>query len=199
MKNILPYLIVFLVSSVAAGAMVVGVLMMRPDLKGAATVHADSAAARTLPPGRAYGPTLAELAGKGVTRVPANGPANTPVSGPGAATADELLTGGDPADSLQVLRLALEDERKRSALLAEQLRVTMDSTRKATAVADSEHAETRKSMAKVLEAMDPSSAARILKDYPDGDVKQMILTMKKRQAARILAALEPDRAARIMR
>ena len=191
MKKILPYLIVFLVSSVAAGAMVVGVLMMRPDLKGAATPRADSTATRTLPPGKMYGPTPAELAGKGVT--------NPGVSGPMAATANEPVAGTEPADSVQVLRLALEDERKRSAALAEQLRVTMDSTRKAIAVADSGHAETRKSMAKVLEAMDPSSAARILKDYPDGDVKHMILTMKKRQAAKILAALEPDRAARIMR
>jgi hypothetical protein len=191
MKKILPYLIVFLVSSVAAGAMVFGVLMMRPDLKGAATPRADSTAARTLPPGKVHGPTPAELAGEGVT--------NPGASGPVAATANEPVTGAEPADSVRVLRLALEDERKRSAALAEQLRVTMDSTRKAIAVADSGHAETRKSMAKVLEAMDPSSAARILKDYPDGDVKQMILTMKKRQAAKILAALEPDRAARIMR
>jgi flagellar motility protein MotE (MotC chaperone) len=112
---------------------------------------------------------------------------------------NERDTVTEPGDSVQSLRLALEDERKRSAALAEQLRMTMDSTRKVIAVADSGHAETRKSMAKVLEAMDPSSAARILKDYPDDDVKQMILTMKKRQAAKILAALEPDRAARIMR
>jgi flagellar motility protein MotE (MotC chaperone) len=54
-------------------------------------------------------------------------------------------------------------------------------------------------MAKVLEAMEPASAARILTDFPDGDVKQIILTIKKRQAAKILAALQPDRAARIMR
>jgi hypothetical protein len=191
MKKILPYLMVFLVSSVAAGAMVVGVLMMRPDLKGAATVRADSTGARSIPRGKMYGPTPAELAGGGVTDARINGPANFP--------ADAPVTGTGPADSVQVLRLALEEERRRSSALAEQLRVTMDSTRKAIAVADSGHAETRKSMAKVLEAMDPSSAARILKDYPDGDVKQMILTMKKRQAAKILAALEPDRAARIMR
>ncbi len=193
MKKILPYLIVFLVSSAAAGAMVVVVLMMRPDLKGVATVRADSTVAQTVPQGKMEGPKQAEPAGKGVKETRTSGPAIPPGSGPVAAT------GNEPADSVQVLRLALEDECKRSATLAEQLRVTMDSTRKAIAVADSGHAATRKSMAKVLESMDPSSAARILKDYPDGDVKQMILTMKKRQAAKILAALEPDRAARIMR
>ena len=199
MKKVLPYLIVFVLSSVAAGAMVVVVLMMRPDLKGPPAVRADSTVARTVPPGKMYGPTPAELAGKGVTNPRASGPANSPVSGPVAAAANEQVAGTEPADSVQVLRLALQDERKKSAALAEELRMTMDSTRKAIAAADSGHAETRKSMARVLEAMDPSSAARILKGYPDGDVKQMILTMKKRQAAKILAALEPDRAARIMR
>jgi len=191
MKKILPYLIVFLVSSAAAGAMVVVVLMMRPDLTGAKAPRADSTAVRSAPPGKMYGPTPADLAGRGPVNTPLKGSVNPPVNERGTVT--------EPGDSVQSLRLALEDERKRSAALAEQLRVTMDSTRTVIAVADSEHAETRKSMAKVLEAMDPSSAARILKDYPDGDVKQMILTMKKRQAAKILAALEPDRAARIMR
>lgn len=187
MKKILPYLIVFLVSSAAAGAMVVVVLMMRPDLTGAKASRADSTVVRTAPPGKMYGPTPADLAGRGPVNAPVNGPVN------------ERGTRTEPADSVQSLRLALEGERKRSAAMAEQFRVTMDSAREAIAVADSGHTETRKYMAKVLEAMDPSSAARILKDYPDGDVKQMILTMKKRQAAKILAALEPDRAARIMR
>jgi flagellar motility protein MotE (MotC chaperone) len=158
-------------------------------------VRADSTAARTVPPGKLYGPTPSDLAGRGGVNAPAIVPANTAANSP----VNERGTSVNPADSVQSLRLALEDERRRSAALAEQLRGTMDSSRKAIAVADSGHAETRKSMAKVLEAMDPSSAARILKDYPDGDVKQMILTMKKRQAAKILAALEPDRAARIMR
>ena len=99
----------------------------------------------------------------------------------------------------QVLQLALQDERKKSALLAEQLRAVMDSSQKASAAADSAQREQRKSMAKVLENMDPTSAARILNDFPDGDVKTCLLTMKKRQAAKILAALQPDRAARIMR
>jgi hypothetical protein len=191
MKKILPYLIVFLVSSAAAGAMVVIVLMMRPDLKGVATVRADSTVARTVPQGKMDGRQKVDPAERDMK--------DARTSGPVAATGNEPAIGREPADSMQVLRLALEDERKRSATLAEQLRVTMDSTRKAIAVADSGHEATRKSMAKVLESMDPSSAARILKDYPDGDVKQMILTMKKRQAAKILAALEPDRAARIMR
>jgi len=75
----------------------------------------------------------------------------------------------------------------------------MDSSQKALAAADSAQLEQRKSVTKVLENMDPSSAARILSDFPDGDVKSYLLTMKKRQAAKILAALQPDRAARIMR
>jgi hypothetical protein len=195
MKKILPYLIIFLVSSAVAGAMVVVLLMMRPAQTGAKAPRADSTVARSAPRGKMYGPTPAELAGRGSVKPsvkpPVSAPASEPVIEPGTST--------EPADSVKLLHLALADERKRSAALAEQFRVTTDSIKKAIAVADSGNAETRKSMAKVLEAMDPSSAARILKDYPDGDVKQMILTMKKKQAAKILAALEPDRAARIMR
>ena len=101
-----------------------------------------------------------------------------------------------PADSLA---RALAEERVRSASLAEQLRTVMDSTRVVLAAADSAKGVQRVAMAKVLEAMEPASAARILTDFPDGDVKQIILTIKKRQAAKILAALQPDRAARIMR
>jgi len=102
-------------------------------------------------------------------------------------------------DSTKVLQLALEDERRKSAALADRLRAVMDSSQKALAVADSAQAEYRKSMIKVLENMDATSAARILSDFPDVELKSYLQTMKKRQAAKILAALQPDRAARIMR
>jgi flagellar motility protein MotE (MotC chaperone) len=177
MKKLLPYIIVFVVSTVATTAVAVLYVVLRPPVD-AVPATADSVAAKPAV-GPLYGPTLQELQAKDTATVVAGAP-------PGA-------------DSTTVLQLALQDERKKSAHLAEQLRAVMDSSRKAIAVADSTQQEQRKSMAKVLENMDPTSAARILSDFPDGDVKTCLLTMKKRQAAKILAALQPDRAARIMR
>jgi flagellar motility protein MotE (MotC chaperone) len=51
----------------------------------------------------------------------------------------------------------------------------------------------------MLEAMQPESAARVLRDMPDEDVKNLLLNVKRKQAAKILSALDPDRAAKIMR
>lgn len=176
MKKFLPYIIVFVVTTLATTAMAVVYVVMRPPAV-VAGAPADTTAAKEVK-GKMYGPTLAELQTADSTAI--------------AAPAKSV-------DSSKVLQLALEDERKKSAQLADQLRAVMDSSKAAVAAADSAQAEQRKSMTKVLENMDPTSAARILNDFPDGDIKTVLLTMKKRQAAKILAALQPDRAARIMR
>jgi hypothetical protein len=176
MNKILPYIIVFVITTLATSIMAVVFVVMRPPAVGAAA-PADSA--RSASTARMYGPTLKDLQAGDSTVVTA-----------------PVVKG---EDSSKVLQLALKDERKKSAQLADQLRAVMDSSQKAIAAADSSQVEQRKSMAKVLENMDPTSAARILNDFPDGDIKTCLLTMKKRQAAKILAALQPDRAARIMR
>jgi|WetSurMetagenome_2_1015567.scaffolds.fasta_scaffold09574_3 hypothetical protein len=177
MKKLLPYIIVFAVTTLATTVMAVVFVIVHPPA-AEAVAPADSSA-RNAPHAGMYGPTLKELQ-----------------AGDSTVVAAPLPRGGD---SSQVYQLALQDERKKSAHLADQLRAVMDSSNKAIAAADSSQVEQRKSMAKVLENMDPTSAARILSDFPDGDVKTCLLTMKKRQAAKILAALQPDRAARIMR
>lgn len=176
MKKLLPYIVVFLITTLATVAMAVVFVKLRPPagVEGAA---ADSTALKALV-AKMYGPRLEDL-------LPENEVAATLPS--------------QAKDSTFVLQLALQDERKKSALLADRLRAVMDSSQKALAAADSAQLEQRRFMTKVLESMDPTSAARILGDFPDGDVKSYILTMKKRQAAKILAALQPDRAARIMR
>jgi flagellar protein FlbB len=176
MKKLLPYIIVFVVTTLVTTIMAVVFVVTRPPA-AVGEVHADTTAAKEVK-GKMYGPTLAELRAVDSAAVAA-------------------LPKGE--DSTKVLQLALQDERKKSAQLADQLRAVMDTSHKAIAAADSSQVEQRKSMAKVLENMDPTSAARILNDFPDGDIKTVILTMKKRQAAKILAALQPDRAARIMR
>lgn len=177
MKKLLPYIIVFAVTTLVTSIMAVVFVAMRPPAAVVA-VPADSTARNALA-ARMYGPAPQDL----------------------QAGDSSVVAGPLPKkeDSTIVLQLALQDERKKSAQLADQLRAVMDTSQKAIAAADSSQVEQRKSMAKVLENMDPTSAARILNDFPDGDIKTCLLTMKKRQAAKILAALQPDRAARIMR
>lgn len=186
MKNIVPYLVVFLLSSGAAAVLIAVLLLLQPELLPvAATVPADS---------------LSVAAGTKDAKGPAKTAEIDSALAPGDLQSDTLQTelqlAGGMADSTT---LALISRRTESAALAETVRTTMDSSLKVITAADSVQAEQRKSMAKVLEAMDPESAARILNDFPDGDVKQIILTIKRRQAAKILAALDPNRAARIMR
>ena len=179
MKQILPILIIVILAIGAAGVAVGVVFYTRPDLLGVAPPAADSLAlAAHIPDSLRAGHGAADV----VTVED--------------STEREAVQTVSPLDSLA---RALAEERVRSASLAEQLRTVMDSTRTILAAADSAKGVQRVAMAKVLEAMEPASAARILTDFPDGDVKQIILTIKKRQAAKILAALQPDRAARIMR
>jgi flagellar motility protein MotE (MotC chaperone) len=180
MKKILPFLIIFALAAAAAGVAVGVVFYTRPELiTGVPPPVADSAAV--------------EVHGRDSLKSAHVTPDSTVAKD---STQVAVAQSVSPADSLA---RALAEERVRSASLAEQLRSVKDSTRVIIAAADSAKGVQRASMAKVLEAMDPVSAARILTDFPDGDVKQIILTIKKKQAAKILAALQPDRAARIMR
>lgn len=64
---------------------------------------------------------------------------------------------------------------------------------------DSVRIEQLRMKAKLLEAMDPASAAKILTNLEDDEVKIMLMALKKKQAGRILAELEPKHAARIIR
>jgi len=180
MKKIAPYLVVFLLSSGAAVMMVVALLLAKPELM----------------PGVAHGsPDSLRTADRERGAVKQASSAGRTVMPPDSVQRESRPT-SRPSD---IPEMVLASEQRNSATTAEPLRTSMDRPPSVVTAADSVQKEERKSMAKVLEAMDPASAARILKDFPDGDVKQIILTIKRRQAAKILAALDPDRAARIMR
>ncbi len=186
MKKALPYILMFALSTGGAAALVGVLYVTQPRLFRGQDMPPDSTA-------RTRVDTVAGVASaRAIQIVDSTSHAAPTLDAPSHARQESV-------DSVNVLREALGEERSKSAVLAEQLRTSMDSTLKVAAAADSVQGEQRRAMAKVLEAMDPESAARILRDFPDGDVKQIILTIKKRQAAKILAALEPDRAARIMR
>jgi flagellar motility protein MotE (MotC chaperone) len=189
MKKFMPYAVVFLLASGTAAVMVLVLLLMKPGMIPApAALPADSLRAaeraRTtiVDAARQNRETAQSDSTQRESRLPVS-PAETP-GAVGASGSTESAVAAGP---------------KASAPAAERVRSTMESTLNVTAGADSVQEGERKSMAKVLEAMDPASAAKILNDFPDDDVKQIILTIKRRQAAKILAALDPDRAARIMR
>jgi hypothetical protein len=181
MKQLLPVLIVVIVAALMAMMLVGTVFYVRPDLLGVVppAAPADSTALAE--------EVVDSLAGPRLT--------------PGLLEGDEGAGAGEshavsPADSLMsVVTTAL----MRSDSLSERLREVMESNRAVAAATDSARGVQRTAMAKVLEAMEPASAARILADFPDEDVKLVVLSIKKKQAAKILAALQPDRAARIMR
>jgi flagellar motility protein MotE (MotC chaperone) len=94
-------------------------------------------------------------------------------------------------DSLARLRASLEAERQKPATAAPPV---VDSARVQPAAA-----KENKTMAKLLDAMDAQGAARILNNMNDGEVKAVLLSVKKRQAGKILGSMDPERAARIMR
>ena len=189
MKKFVPYGVVFLLASGTAAVMVLVLLLVKPGMPPSRAVPlADSI--RTAERGRTTIVAAATPDQKAVQADSAQRESRQAVS-PAETPADVVASGktgsADTAD------------RRASASTAEEVRSTMESTLNKAAGADSVQEGERKSMAKVLEAMDPASAAKILNDFPDDDVKQIILTIKRRQAAKILAALDPDRAARIMR
>ncbi len=189
MKKFMPYAVVFLLASGTAAVMVLVLLLMKPGMIPApAALPADSLRAaeraRTtiVNAARQNRETAQSDSTQGEFRLPES-PADTPGAVGESGSTESAVAAGPKA----------------SAPAAEKVRSTMESTLNETTGADSVQEGERKSMAKVLEAMDPASAAKILNDFPDDDVKQIILTIKRRQAAKILAALDPDRAARIMR
>lgn len=59
--------------------------------------------------------------------------------------------------------------------------------------------EEKRTMAKIFDAMDPASAARILYNMDDGAVNAILSQMKPRQSAKVLAELDPKQAARILK
>jgi flagellar motility protein MotE (MotC chaperone) len=105
---------------------------------------------------------------------------------------EEPVASMELQDSIALLNSKLELERQKVASMVE--RATVDTTRKET-----EGSKDMKTMAKLLDAMDAQGAARILHNLDDKQVKEILLTVKKRQAGKILGSLDPERAARIMR
>lgn len=95
-------------------------------------------------------------------------------------------------DSVAFLRKQLESERQKVTALGS--RMVQDTTRHGAPESNE-----IKTMAKLIDAMDALGAAKILRNLDDKEVKEILLSVKKRQAGKILGSLDPERAARIMK
>jgi hypothetical protein len=184
MKTLIPYIVLFLGTLLTATLIVVAVMAFAPGLFGPTTEAAPEGPPAPVDIALMYGPTPADLHG-----------------------VDSLALARSA-----VVRLRDSLDRYAAALAAERARADSLQGRagdvpgaggtaaaETTAATPVSRVQERKSVAKMLEAMQPESAARVLRDMPDEDVKNLLLNVKRKQAAKILSALDPDRAAKIMR
>jgi len=125
---------------------------------------------------------------------------STAVKTPPVARSAKDTAAAAPAKDLSQLKpdTAKPAPQKTSEAQPESLLAAAD-TLKSAPPADSTAVDEIKVKAKLLEAMNPENAAKILTNLNDTEVKGLLMKMKNRQAGKILSALEPDRAARIMR
>jgi hypothetical protein len=169
-KKLLPYIILFVVSSVSATLVFVLLAVLSPQTLNPNAAAPVAAADSTADSTATADSTLAHKseAGTDSTRVTdstATAPGESPLAGQTPDSTHIDSTGVPPSATAS------------------------DSVRK----------QENKNLAKVFEAMEPERAAAIMKNLSDEEVRSTILVLKRRQAAKILAALDPDRVARIMR
>ncbi len=94
-------------------------------------------------------------------------------------------------DSVGTLLSLLEAEKKK----VETLRVDVQNL---NVKLENLKVDADQNFAKIIESMDAEDAVRMLSTLDDGKVRNVLLTVNRRQAARIMSNIEPDRAARIM-
>lgn len=173
MKKILPYLVVFIISTVATVLIAVGLIALSPERFFPSSEQSAQHAAGTDTTRTGH-----STAGGYDSVSVANAEVPPPLSGVPATrvaepAVDSILT--PPED----------------AAFGEQV--------SPAPTEDTLRTQRRKSMAKVLEEMKPDQAAKILRNIPDEELRELMLILKKRQAAKILGSLDPERVARILR
>jgi hypothetical protein len=174
-KKLLPYIVLFLGSTVAATLVFAIIAFLSPQL-----LHP-----KVNPSVAAGDSSAAHRMGK-----------DTTAAGTMKAAGDSTAGADGTEDDSRAPALAQQgpDTATMSRTPADR-----PSPQSGVSAADSVRAQEKKNLAKVFEAMEPARAAAILKNLSDEEVRSTILALKRRQAAKILAALDPDRVARIMR
>lgn len=177
MKPSILYSIIFSASLAAAVLVVYLGFVFKPELFGAGTIRTQSPAPvavkmdPVVPPDSAIALSSVEP--------------DTNIAGQRAVLAAL-------EDSLKKLSiaLALEKEKQQPSPLVKLVPTENKDTVSASAV---------KGMAKMLEAMKPDQAVRIMSNLNDTEAREIIKNLNKRQASKILAALDPSRAAKLIR
>lgn len=178
MKPPILYIIIFSVTLVAAVLVVYLGFVFKPELFGAGAGA-----------GEAQPPAVATEADPVVP--PDSAFALSSVE-PDTSIATQRAVLAALEDSLKKLSvaLALEKEKQQPSLLVKAMPTENKDTISTSAV---------KGMAKMLEAMKPDQAVRIMSNLNDTEVREIIKNLNKRQASKILAALDPSRAAKLIR
>ncbi len=187
MKNALPYILVLVATFILSAIVVFGTLMLRPDLlKKSATVSpaADTVKAAAAPK------YLREYAG----------PTPEELQGPKSAGPDSVSVYRDSVNIL-LAKLSVQGPAQPTqnpvAQVAEPQSVA--AVVPPPAAVDSAKIKLTKSRAKLLEAMPPEDAAKILSNLTDEETKELLKYVKARQAAKIIASIQPERASRLFR
>jgi hypothetical protein len=103
----------------------------------------------------------------------------------------DLATASVTRDSLiRTLAAAVQEKKQPVTTVAETPKKT---------TADSANVKQSIKLAKIVEAMQPTDAAKMLEPLPDNMVTYILLRLKQRQAAQIMAALPANRSAGISR
>jgi hypothetical protein len=107
------------------------------------------------------------------------------------ASIADLATASATRDTLiRTLAASMQEMKQPAAVVAEIPKKT---------TADSAEVKQSIKLAKIVEAMQPTDAAKMLEPLPDNMVTYILLRLKQRQAAQIMAALPTNRSAGISR
>ncbi len=188
MKKVLPYLILVAATFLLSGAIVVSVLVFRPDLLRVGHGH---------PPASQASPQTTDSTAVAKAAAVTRQKADTAVATLRAPSRQDSLA--VMRDSVRTLLAALERERTKSqpAPAAPALQRAAESQQPQQP--DTAAVKLLKARAKMLEAMPAEDAAKIVSKLSDDETRALLRFVKARQAAKILAAIEPERASRMFR
>jgi flagellar motility protein MotE (MotC chaperone) len=169
MKRMMPYIILFGVTTLLAIGVGFGVAYLKPDL-----FHS-----------RDQKPQVTKDSTQAVR--PRN--ANDTVQTQSVMKKDSVVIVWE--DTVKTMRAQLGTQQKRIAEMEQK-------ERRQIVVTDSAKVRRRAQFTKLVESMNVEEAAKVLANMKDEDVKAILLNVKARQASKILGMLEPRRAARLM-
>jgi len=171
MKQMMPYIILFGVTTLLAIGVAVGLAYFKPELFSSSDQK----------------PKTAKDSTTAMQKPPSKDTAQTPAAS--VIKKDSVAIVWE--DTAKAMRLQLEAQQKRIAAMEQK------EHRQLFAV-DSAKAHRRAQFSKLVESMNAEEAAKVLANMKDEDVKAILLNVKARQASKILGMLEPRRAARLM-